>query len=212
MAEKFETNEEIEVKLDLGSFMNYLKLVGHLGQLDGEERQVNGFFDTEQHTLSDAGWALRVRADDHRGSVAIKGRDSGAEDVSIRKEMESEIPRGEALEILSLQRNLMNLDIPTLHFLREQFDDLNLMKVVHFDNTRQYKTFKFDDHTYRLEIDTTRYADGSIEYELEVELPDRNHVTMVLDRLKKMFQSLDIPFVRQSRSKFARALEKTGNA
>ncbi|HOD65359.1 MAG TPA: CYTH domain-containing protein [candidate division Zixibacteria bacterium] len=212
MAERRQTNEEIEIKLDLGSFTNYLKLVGFLGQLDGEERQVNAFFDTEDRVLSRDGWALRVRVDEQRGSLAIKSRETAGEEASIRMEMESEIPRGEALEALALQRDIMGMDTPTIQFVRDQFGSLALVRFVHFENTRQYKAFRFGDYSYRLEIDTTRYADGSVDYELEVELPDRTHVPTVIDRLRKLFLSLDIPFLRQNRSKLARALERAPRA
>ncbi len=202
-------HNEIEIKLDLGSFTNYLKLVGFLGQLDHEERQSNGFFDTEDHRLSREGWALRVRADDGHGLITVKGQDSGRDFATVRAEVESEIARSEATEILGLQRDLMKLDVSAIRWVRERWGEIDLAKFVQYDNTRQHKMFRFDDYTYDLEIDTTQFTDGSVEYELEVELPDETRAVMVLDRLKKLFDSLDIPFVKQDRSKLARALERT---
>ena len=55
-------NKEIEIKLDLGSFTNYLKLIGFLGQIELEDRHINSFFDTEDNQLSQKGWALRYCA------------------------------------------------------------------------------------------------------------------------------------------------------
>ena len=63
---------EIEIKLQLGSFTDYLKLVGFLGQIESEEHQINGFFDTEDRRLAKGGWAFRVRAEDRRGLITLK--------------------------------------------------------------------------------------------------------------------------------------------
>jgi len=51
MAELYPTQYEIEVKLSLESFTNYLKLIGFLGQIDSEGQQLNGFFDTPDGAL-----------------------------------------------------------------------------------------------------------------------------------------------------------------
>lgn len=209
MTETGGVHNEVEIKLDLGSFTNYLKLVGFLGQLDREERQSNGFFDTEDHRLSREGWALRVRVDDGHGFITVKGQDSGRDFATVRAEVESEIPRGEASEVLGLKRELMDLDVSAMRWVRERWGDIDLAKFVQYDNTRQHKMFRFDDYSYDLEIDTTQFADGSVEYELEVELPDETRAVMVLDRLKKLFDSLAIPFVKQDKSKLARALDRT---
>lgn len=204
-----QTNHEVEIKLDLGSFTNYLKLVGFLGQLDREERQANGFFDTEDHRLGEEGWALRMRADDARGVVTVKGRDSGGDFATVRAEVESEVPRNDALEVLNLQRDIMNLDVSAIRWVRQRWGELSVSKYVQYDNTRQHKSFRFGDYTYDLEIDTTHFADGSVEYELEVELPNEGQAIVVLDRLRKLFHTLDIPFLKQERSKLARALART---
>ena len=54
-------NLEIEIKLQLSCFTDYLKLLGFLGPLDEARHQLNGFFDTADRRLSHEGWALRVR-------------------------------------------------------------------------------------------------------------------------------------------------------
>lgn len=211
MGESHHINQEIEIKLDLGSFTNYLKLIGFLGQVDREEQQVNAFFDTEDGRLSSSGWALRIRSDDHRGFVTLKSRESKHDHAAVRSEIEAEITRSEALDVVNLKRDVMSLDAHPIEYVRREWGSLELTKLVHFENTRQYKAFKFGDYMYDLEIDTTRFADGSVEYELEVELPDESQVVTVSDRLRKLFGSLDIPFAPQADTKFARALAKSGN-
>ncbi len=209
MGDQYDINREIEIKLDLGSFTNYLKLVGFLGQFEREELQVNAFFDTEDRLLAQSGWALRMRADDSDGFVTLKSRTSEHETAAVRQELETVIARADAVEVVNLKRDIMALEAATIAYVREQFgDELRLAKLVHFENHRQHKSFRFGDYTYDLEIDTTHFSDGTVEYELEVELPDESQVVVVNDRLQKMFASLDIPFVRQDQSKFARALAK----
>ena len=83
-------NLEIEIKLRLGSFMDYLKLVGRLSPIDEETQHINGFFDTEDRRLAKGGWALRVRAESHRGLVTIKSIPTEAGMAVVRREIESE--------------------------------------------------------------------------------------------------------------------------
>jgi len=209
MGDSYDINKEIEIKLDLGSFTNYLKLVGFLGQFDREESQLNAFFDTEDHLLANSGWALRMRTDESDGYVTLKSRTSEHDEAAIRDELETVIDRQEAHDVVNLKRDIMELTAPTIAYVRENFGtDIRLAKLVHFENQRQHKSFRFGDYTYDLEIDTTRFSDGTVDYELEVELPDEAQVVIVNDRLRKLFGSLDIPFVPQEKSKFARALAR----
>ena len=60
----------------------------------------------------------------------------------------------------------------------------------------------------RLNIDKTEFNDGSVEYELELELSDTSKIETIEANLRKLFLTLDIPFIRQTESKFARALKK----
>ncbi|MEA3296905.1 MAG: CYTH domain-containing protein [candidate division Zixibacteria bacterium] len=201
-------NQEIEIKLNLGSFTNYLKLRGFIGQIEHEDRHLNAFLDTEDRKLADAGWALRVRAENQRGLVTIKSIATESAAAFIRQEMEAEIQRSEALEVFALRRDVMSFPVIPIEYLREKLGDLSLMMLVKFENLRQKKYFKIGDYTYTLEVDKTEFSDGSVDYELEVELPNTDRVETVQDALRKMFNSLSIPFERQSESKFARALHR----
>ncbi|HOP05997.1 MAG TPA: CYTH domain-containing protein [candidate division Zixibacteria bacterium] len=203
-------NKEIEIKLDLGAFTNYLKLLGFLGQIDKEERQLNAFFDTEDRQLAKSGWALRARAENDRGLVTIKSIAVEEGDAFIRQEIEAEISRGEVLDILALQRDVMAMNVIPVQYLKEKVGELDVMILVKFENVRQRKSFKIGDYNYILEIDKTEFSDGSVDYELEVELTDTNRLETVVDSLRKIFESLGIPYLRQTESKFARALKHAG--
>jgi len=199
---------EIEIKLNLETFINYLKLIGFLGRVEHEERQISAFFDTEDRKLADLGWALRARVESSRGTITVKdiGKEVGA--AVIRQEIESEIPRAEAVEILNLRTDIMNLDILPIECITQKAGAISVAKLVQFENVRQKKLFKIDDDNYILEIDKTEFNDGSVDYEVELELTDPDHIEVVEDGLKKLFSSLEIPYQRQSESKFARAMRR----
>jgi len=205
------STREIEVKLDLGSFTNYLKLIGYLGQVEGEVRHQNAFFDTEDGRLAGEGWVLRVRAENTRGLVTVKNRGTKVGVAHVRDEIEAEISRGQALECLGLRSDVMSLPVVPIQFLRQSFgDDLQLAGMAKFENYRQTKSMNVGDVLLKLEIDRTEFTDGSVDYELEVELPDTSQVEIATDALRRLFASLDIPFQRQPDSKLARARRRLG--
>lgn len=199
---------EIEIKVKLSSFMDYLKLVGYLGQIESEDHHVNGFFDTEDRQLAKGGWALRIRAEDHRGLVTAKSVSQDFGIAAIRQEIEAEIPRSTATDVLALHTDILSLEVLPIEFIKSKFPTAQLAKLIQFENTRQKKLFRIGDHNYLLEVDTTRYNDGSVEYELEVELSNPELISTVEDHLHKLFTSLEIPFEKQADSKFARGLKK----
>ncbi len=205
-------SQEIEIKLQLASFTDYLKLIGFLGQVEREEHHVTGFFDTEDRRLAADGWALRVRAEDERGLITLKSETVRPSLAAIRDEVESEITRGQALEVLGLRRDIMTFANEATEFIRERWGDASVSKLVHFENVRQKKPFKIGDYSYVLEIDKTEFSDGSVDYELELELPDQSRIDTVEHHLRKLFESLGIPFVVQTESKLARALKRVGMA
>ncbi|HWR82679.1 MAG TPA: CYTH domain-containing protein [Candidatus Deferrimicrobium sp.] len=203
-------SREIEIKLRLESFADYLKLLGFFGEIENEDCHVTGYFDTEDRILAADGWALRVRAENARGLITLKGRSSRTGITAIRDEIEAEIPRSQALEILGLQRDLMTLSHPPVDFVKESWGDLALTKLVHLENLRRKKSFRIADHNYVLELDKTEFSDGSVDYELELELPDESLIETVEYKLRRIFDTLGISFAAQSESKLSRALQRAG--
>ncbi|MFH1687409.1 MAG: CYTH domain-containing protein [bacterium] len=204
------TEREIEIKIDLGSFTNYLKLVGFLGRLDGEVSQRNTFFDTGRQQLMKAGWALRVRVENDRGLLTVKGLHAERGAAMVRREIECEIPRSQAESCVQLDTPIMALDLAPVNLIREVVGDADLVVLTAFNNTRQLKSFRIGESDYRLEIDKTEFADGSCDYEIEVELDSEEPIEAVSRGLRKLLESLDIEFVIQTETKFARALARAG--
>lgn len=208
MNEDSNINQEIEIKLDLVSFTNYLKLIGFLGKIEQEEHHLNVFFDTEDRLISKNGWALRVRAESKRGLVTIKSIPTKEGLAVVRQEIEAEIDKEQAITIINSNADVMDLDIMPIQFIKDKIGYFSLKKLVTFENIRQKKVFRLGDNNYFLEIDKTEYNDGSIDYELELELQNSLLLETIEDRLRKIFISLDIPFKIQTQSKFHRALKK----
>ena len=188
--------------------MNYLKLTGYLGQVDYQLSQVNCFFDTEDRLLSSKGWALRVRTEEQNGLVTLKSEVSSDTRVAIRNELEAPAPYDIATEIIQLKRDIFDLDIPPITYIKEQFGEIKLARLVRFENKRQRISFRLGNNSYDFDIDTTTFSDGSIDYELEVELSSEDLVDAANNDLRKLFTSLTIPFENQTESKLARALDR----
>jgi uncharacterized protein YjbK len=199
-------NLEIELKLQLESFTNYLKLIGFLGAVESEDHHVNGFFDTEDRQLSEAGWAMRVRAENNRGLVTMKSLSEQRGAAVVREEIEGEISRAHAIEVLNLHKDILTLPVVPITYVKENFPGIQLARLVQFHNIRQFKRFKIGDYFYTFEIDRTEFADGSVDYELEIEFKHEDQIDVVQNHLKRMFASLDIPFMPQDKSKYERAL------
>ncbi len=201
-------NLEIEIKIQLESFTDYLKLIGYLGSIDHELDHLNAFFDSSDRKLSAAGYALRVRATDTSGSVTLKSRGSQSEVVAVRDEIIGEIGFGVAREVIDGRTDLMSLECEPIAIVREKFPDFKPTLLLKFRNHRKVKKYSLGETEYELEIDKTDYADASTDYELEVELSDESEAERVIAALRKIFDSLAMPFVPQTKSKFARALER----
>lgn len=204
------SGKEIEIKLDLGSFTNYLKLLGFLGQIEREEQHYNAFFDTADRALGKKGWSLRVRVESDCGRITLKGAKSRQEGASVRDEIESEISRTLANEIINAKADVMELEHEPIVRARNIIGKKAVETVVQFENVRKKKAMRLEDYEYIFEVDMTEFPDGSVDYELELELPDVSRIEWVSQRLERIMSSLDIPFEHQPESKFARALKRSG--
>lgn len=201
---------EIEIKLELPSFTDYLKLLGYVGAIEREISQENAFFDTPDRLLSHNGWALRVRATALGGLVTLKGLTTVSGAAAMRQEIEEEIEQQTALDLIHLRREPLDFASRPITYITQTYHPSSLVRLIMFRNTRQYKQLELDGLPYQFEIDKTEYLDGSVDYELEVELADVIDVPIAEKSLHSLFNRLGIPFLPQRESKFGRALAKAG--
>jgi uncharacterized protein YjbK len=130
----------------------------------------------------------------------------------VREERESEIDRGAAIDIIDGRIDPMKLEVSPILFLRKRLGQPAVQVIAQFRNERRTKRFRIGDHEYVLEIDKTEFADSSVDYELEVEVPGPDHLDSVEAHLRRIFESLQITFKTQDKSKFRRALERQPRA
>ena len=149
-----------------------------------------------------------MRAEKKRGLVTIKSIPVKPGLAVVRQEIETEIPRRDALDILHGVMDVMSLQLMPVDYIKDKIAKVKVRSLVKFDNLRQKKLFRIEDSSYMLEIDKTEFSDGSSDYELELELSDTSRIDTVEAALRRLFSQLSIPFVKQSESKFARALKR----
>jgi hypothetical protein len=114
------------------------------------------------------------------------------------------------MDIINLRADILSIPITPIDFVKKEFPGIKLAKLVRFDNIRQKKSIPISGNEYVLEIDKTEFADGSCDYELEVELKDVMYIPEVENNLQKIFRSLAIPYEKQEESKFSRAMKRAG--
>lgn len=199
--------QEIEIKLDLQSSENYDRLIKQLGISGNPSRQENYFYDTSDWALSKNGWALRIRKEKAKSTISLKGTSSHSSDgLTIRSEVET--PIEEKITDEYYNHGIKISQIPDV--IREIiFPIINsecLLLKLKFVNYRYHADFCEDNLKVVFEIDQTVFSDGSIDYELEVELGSQLDGQKALGAITSFLGSLHIKTMFQEKSKFARAL------
>jgi len=205
--------QEIEIKLDLQSEENYNKLIERFGIKVKPTRQENYFFDSANMDLSKNGWALRLRVEENKSSLTLKGKaakSSGG--LAIRDEIEVLIPDETAQKYVINGLKDANIPDEIAQIIRPIVNPRDLIQKLYFVNNRYRVNFSGGDIDLLFEIDKTEYADGSIDYELEIELEDQLFYQKALGGITTFLDSVQIVSVFQKHSKFARALKKEGLA
>ncbi len=201
---------EIEIKLALPSFCDYLKLIGFIGKADSVINQRNIFYDTDTQEISKLGYALRLRIESNRGIVTLKSTTIQKGKAAVRDEIEETVSIEQAADI-SQTDSLLSLDIAPIRFLLAQSKNLkNIKPILQFANERIKKEILLNNRAYLFEVDKTMYVDSSVDYELEIELATIDEIDFAVTDIQHLFKSLEIDFLAMKKSKFERALEIAG--
>ena len=179
---------EIEFKLRLDGEVE-LEALARAAERRGARRsgpveQENHFFDTGDAALRASGIVVRLRREDGRYVLAVKGARVGGEDgnVHVRPEEECRVPAQEAEEIL--QRRVMALASLATSFganggaiaerLRDAAQAEELVHVGSFRNLR-LRLEPLDipgGGALTLELDRTELPGGRVDHELELEVTE----------------------------------------
>jgi len=182
--------QEVEVKRLLLSQGAADLLVSALGPVTADKQQVNHVLDTEGGSLRKLRYSLRLRFEDGAPILTAKGpgKRLGA-DTSTRDEAEARIEHELASAVLSGLRDPVEL-------LREQVGDesfgplwqglaearggLPLREVGSFENRRRVVPVHLPSGLeLNVEVDRTRFPDGHVDEEVEIELPNGEFVSEV---------------------------------
>jgi uncharacterized protein YjbK len=196
---------EREFKLRIPSEEHLRALAARLGGSSAPTvLQVNHFFDTRTHALRAALLALRLREEAGRFTLALKGPQlSGPGALAVRPEEERALAAEEARSLLAgrasplapLERDGSAL----ARAARARIGAEPLVRIGAFENERQRLgplAFPPGARGAQLvfELDRTRFPDGTIERELELEVPEGAALAEVERALRELLEELGMPF------------------
>lgn len=184
------SHDEIELKRLLLGADAADKLVAVLGRVAALKRQVNHVFDTEDRRLNQRRYSVRLRLEDGRPIVTAKGpsRAVGAHTIA-RTEAEAELESAVADEILTgrgdpvarLRERATDRAYDELwRGLDQARDGRSLREVGHFENQRRTVAVVLPSGlALTVEVDRTRFPDGRVDDEIEIEVPSDDVVPEV---------------------------------
>jgi len=206
--------QERELKLDLTA-AEAQRLVAQLPPPFARREQRNHYLDSPAGELRRRQCGARLRAEECGGAsrytLTIKGPSHVQDGVAERFEAQREIGADEARQILSRGASLGELQITLPPALTGLSGDTPLRLLGYSDNERCCYRLSLDGpapHELQLELDRTRYPDGSGTFELEVE--ETGDARLPLALLRAWLQAHGIGWHPSQSSKFARFLARGG--
>ncbi|MEQ9495842.1 MAG: CYTH domain-containing protein [Deltaproteobacteria bacterium] len=208
-------NREVELKWEVDDERGLEQLEAALGGTPAKVvRQRNVYFDAE-HRLAAAGWSVRLRVEDGRNRLAIKGpRDDTAGYVARPETPDVEVDDDARESILDGEDPLPHLlaaldETPEGVFAQTVQDicaGLPLKRTGETNNERRKYPVSVAGLALTVEIDRTDYAEHGVFYEAELEIPgtaDEATRDAVQAWLREIFERLGLP-IREAPGKLAR--------
>ena len=197
---------EIEFKLSVrgeDDFDRLAHLLGAESNTDAISLQENHFFDTDDRSLRASGLALRLRFEENRRILTVKGPVERSLDGLIeRAEEEIEIDPVTAERILAgvesplgvLLDGIEAQGIPIVETARTAVVGQPLECVGSFRNLRRYYgPVDIDGLEITFEMDRTEFPGGQIDHEVEIEV-QANQEEECREALRRLFVRADIPW------------------
>jgi uncharacterized protein YjbK len=204
-------NHEIEIKLNLSNETNYRKIVNILSPDSAPIKQINYFFDSDQKSLPDTGWALRIRKEADKSFITLKGpKKATGENLAVREEYEGKIDTKTTEKYINEGMEVAELPDLIAGKIREACSGHRLNKTISFVNYRYIIKKNIENEAVEMAIDRTEFPDGSVDFEFEAELSDKSKYKSVMKVVEAIFNRAGVPILFQEKSKLARALQKGG--
>lgn len=205
---------ERELKLAL-SEPDAARLAGMLGAAQAILHQRNHYLDTAQGDLRRLGYGLRLREENGRRRLTLKGPALHTGEVTERLELESTLTVAEADRVLAGACTLGELPLPIPDALTREAGPQRLLVLGRIENERRVYRLPLRECVpgapteAELELDRTCYPDGSIMHELEIEWP-HPAAPFPESAVRALLERAGIAWRPQTRSKLARFLEIVG--
>lgn len=195
---------EQELKLALVSPGDLASLLAALPAPRSVILQRNHYFSDPAGETRQAGVMVRIReewregaAAAHRVVLTLKRRLDARRGVFLAWEQEEDLDLTRWGQVAGGQEELMALDATNLDWLRRELGVERLEPEGVLANLR--RTIEVD--SFLLEVDETRYADGTIDAEVEVETDDPEGARALVERFAA---KADVALRIQDRGKYAR--------
>ncbi len=213
-----ELHQEIELKYrfhDANTFQRVKETAMSISQAKDFLllKQNNYFFDTSDLILRANSLAIRLRYENDRFILCIKGNDPKAaknqKSMSIKLEYEDDIPETIARQLLEQKCSPLDYllaqsaandskKIRTREFLCKQISILSsnkpLQMIGSFTNQRTCIPVAIAQNEFLLEMDETTFKSEIIHYEVELEIPTSLHYQNAEHFLLELFQKANAQF------------------
>jgi len=204
---------EIEFKFGVHSRRAFEQLVAHLGLpeslLTEGVTQVNHFFDSQTRCLHKKHFVIRLREEKEKNILTVKGEQAiqqqGTSVLSDRVEEEVAIPRQAAEDLLhgrispqqAISDHFKNRSASIMQMIKTACNDQNLVHIGEFSNVRIHLppvmlAVANTSEKLEFELDTSTFPDGSVEYELEIEITEHNNAASIEAALVELLQQAGI--------------------
>jgi len=206
-------SREIEFKFGLHDKQAFDQLVAHINLpeavLNEGVVQVNHFFDSQALCLHKKHFVIRLREEKQKHFLTIKGekalQQKGGSVLSDRVEEEVSIPRQAAEDLLhgrispqqAINDHFETRSASILQMIKTACNDQGLVHIGKFSNVRIHLppvtlAVANADEKLVFELDTSTFPDGSVEYEIEIEITEHNNAASIEAALVELFQQAGI--------------------
>lgn len=172
--------------------------------------QTNIFFDTADGALAGSKHGLRLRLQPPSAEVTLKGPNTGEPGAAVRMELGVPVAWESAVAVAEGDGRIESLAGKPLDEARRLSGGAPLAERMRFRNNRRIAYVEIRGERCEVACDTTTFPDDSVEFELEVEVPDDATLTAARGWVAKLLDRLGIVATPQARGKANRAARKAG--